>query len=126
MGSLGTQMTGKVPFNNSPTTSAAVATTVGPAAIVLTPTQPTPPKKGIVMGRGLPPPIPPNKPVIVGKQSVTRRCDQTDTEKKKLGSMSTGKDTAFKTSAGGINKTIGNPEDDNLTGRCSQVRGVDI
>lgn len=125
VGNLGTQVTGKVPFNNSPTTSAAVATTV-PAAITLTPTQPTPPKKGIVMGRGLPPPIPPNKPVIVGKQSVTRRCDQTDTEKKKLGSISTGKDTAFKTAPGGINKTIGNAEDDNLTDRCSQVQGIDI
>lgn len=34
-----------------------------------------PPKKGAVLGRGLPPPIPPNKPVIATKQSVPRRSD---------------------------------------------------
>ncbi|XP_044257458.1 CTTNBP2 N-terminal-like protein isoform X2 [Tribolium madens] len=43
----------------------------------------TPPKKGAVAGRGVPPPIPPNKPVIPCKQTPARRPDGTESEKKK-------------------------------------------
>ncbi|KAF7271988.1 hypothetical protein GWI33_015193 [Rhynchophorus ferrugineus] len=42
----------------------------------------TPPKKGTV-ARGVPPPIPPNKPVIPSKAAITRRTDNTESEKKK-------------------------------------------
>lgn len=35
----------------------------------------TPPKKGTVTGRGVPPPIPPNKPVIPSKQTPSRRLE---------------------------------------------------
>lgn len=41
-----------------------------------TATSATPPAKKIgALGRGLPPPIPPNKPVIGGKQAMPRRPD---------------------------------------------------
>lgn len=44
----------------------------------------TSPKKGSVASRGIPPPIPPNKPVIPTKQTPARRPDSGgDTEKKK-------------------------------------------
>jgi hypothetical protein len=43
----------------------------------------TPPKKGAVAGRGVPPPIPPNKPVIPCKQTPARRPDSAETDKKK-------------------------------------------
>lgn len=42
----------------------------------------TPPKKGAALGRGVPPPIPPNKPVIPSK-TTPRRADNTETDKKK-------------------------------------------
>lgn len=43
----------------------------------------TPPKKGSVAGRGVPPPIPPNKPVIPTKQTALRKPETADTDKKK-------------------------------------------
>lgn len=43
----------------------------------------TPPKKGTGAGRGVPPPIPPNKPVIPIKQSTGRRPESGETDKKK-------------------------------------------
>lgn len=43
----------------------------------------TPPKKGAVAGRGVPPPIPPNKPVIPCKQTPARRPETAETDKKK-------------------------------------------
>lgn len=46
----------------------------------------TPPKKGAVAGRGVPPPIPPNKPVIPCKQTPARRPDSVETDKKKTSS----------------------------------------
>ncbi|KYB29825.1 Uncharacterized protein CG10915-like Protein [Tribolium castaneum] len=46
----------------------------------------TPPKKGAVAGRGVPPPIPPNKPVIPCKQTPARRPDANESEKKKTSS----------------------------------------
>lgn len=42
----------------------------------------TPPKKGAA-ARGVPPPIPPNKPVIPSKVAVPRRPDSGESEKKK-------------------------------------------
>ncbi|KAJ3640149.1 hypothetical protein Zmor_003465 [Zophobas morio] len=42
----------------------------------------TPPKKGAVAGRGVPPPIPPNKPVIPCKQTPARRPESADDKKK--------------------------------------------
>lgn len=36
-----------------------------------------------MLGRGVPPPIPPNKPVIPSKQSTARRPESADSEKKK-------------------------------------------
>ncbi|KAL1493352.1 hypothetical protein ABEB36_011421 [Hypothenemus hampei] len=42
----------------------------------------TPPKKGAA-ARGVPPPIPPNKPVIQSKMPAARRPDNGETEKKK-------------------------------------------
>lgn len=47
----------------------------------------TPPKKGAAVGRGVPPPIPPNKPVIPSKQTPSRRADVTDLDKKKPSSV---------------------------------------
>lgn len=44
----------------------------------------TPPKKGAVLGRGVPPPIPPNKPVISTKQTPSRRSESGDLDKKKV------------------------------------------
>ncbi|KAJ8923578.1 hypothetical protein NQ315_010157 [Exocentrus adspersus] len=44
----------------------------------------TPPKKSSVAARGVPPPIPPNKPVIPSKTATARRPDSGDAEKKKL------------------------------------------
>ncbi|CAH0562207.1 unnamed protein product [Brassicogethes aeneus] len=45
----------------------------------------TPPKKGSVVGRGVPPPIPPNKPVIPSKTAPGRRPDVAgDGDKKKV------------------------------------------
>lgn len=44
----------------------------------------TSPKKASVAGRGIPPPIPPNKPVIPTKQTTARRPDSGgDADKKK-------------------------------------------
>lgn len=44
----------------------------------------TPPKKGVAAGRGVPPPIPPNKPVIPSKQTPSRRMEgATEADKKK-------------------------------------------
>lgn len=43
----------------------------------------TPPKKGSVAGRGVPPPIPPNKPVIPSKQNAVRRPETAEGDKKK-------------------------------------------
>lgn len=44
----------------------------------------TPPKKSAVAGRGVPPPIPPNKPVIPSKQTPSRRMEgATEADKKK-------------------------------------------
>lgn len=44
----------------------------------------TPPKKSAVVGRGVPPPIPPNKPVIPSKQTPSRRMEgATEADKKK-------------------------------------------
>ncbi|XP_050314258.1 CTTNBP2 N-terminal-like protein [Anthonomus grandis grandis] len=51
----------------------------------------TPPKKGAA-ARGLPPPIPPNKPVIPNKSTATRRPDSGESEKKKA-NVSSSKDT---------------------------------
>lgn len=46
----------------------------------------TPPKKSAVTGRGVPPPIPPNKPVIPSKQTPSRRLEgATEVDKKKTG-----------------------------------------
>lgn len=42
----------------------------------------TPPKKGAA-ARGVPPPIPPNKPVIPSKSTAPRRPDSGESEKKK-------------------------------------------
>ncbi|XP_030748776.1 uncharacterized protein CG10915 isoform X2 [Sitophilus oryzae] len=42
----------------------------------------TPPKKGAA-ARGVPPPIPPNKPVIPSKTAISRRPDSAEYEKKK-------------------------------------------
>lgn len=43
----------------------------------------TPPKKSSVAARGVPPPIPPNKPVIPSKTATARRPDSAESEKKK-------------------------------------------
>lgn len=43
----------------------------------------TPPKKSSVAARGVPPPIPPNKPVIPSKSTTPRRPDSGELEKKK-------------------------------------------
>lgn len=43
----------------------------------------TPPKKAAPVGRGVPPPIPPNKPVIPSKQTPSRRADAAELDKKK-------------------------------------------
>lgn len=41
-----------------------------------------------MIGRGVPPPIPPNKPVIPSKQTPSRRADVvTEADKKKLPAM---------------------------------------
>lgn len=53
-----------------------------------------PPKKGAAIGRGVPPPIPPNKPVIPTKQTPARRPDNTEPDKKK-NNMSSNKDTTI-------------------------------
>lgn len=59
----------------------------------------TPPKKGAVAGRGVPPPIPPNKPVIPSKQTPSRRLESTtEVDKKKL-SMTGNKDLPTTTTA---------------------------
>lgn len=58
----------------APTQLPAKGSSFHPVPSQTNPIQP-PPKKGAVLGRGLPPPIPPNKPVIVTKQSVPRRSD---------------------------------------------------
>lgn len=51
----------------------------------------TPPKKGMAVGRGVPPPIPPNKPIISSKQTPSRRVDGGEVEKKKT-SLTSGKE----------------------------------
>ncbi|KAJ8936491.1 hypothetical protein NQ314_012355 [Rhamnusium bicolor] len=43
----------------------------------------TPPKKSSLAARGVPPPIPPNKPVIPSKTATARRPDSGELEKKK-------------------------------------------
>nr|XP_022914814.1 uncharacterized protein CG10915 [Onthophagus taurus] len=62
----------------------------------------TPPKKGMVASRGVPPPIPPNKPVIPTKQSSSRRPESSELEKKKQAAPpSAGKDGKDSASEGG-------------------------
>ncbi|XP_018320632.1 uncharacterized protein CG10915 [Agrilus planipennis] len=56
----------------------------------------TPPKKSLLVGRGVPPPIPPNKPVIPTKQATIRRPESAETDKKKLNVQ--GKETSGKPS----------------------------
>lgn len=43
----------------------------------------TPPKKSSAAARGVPPPIPPNKPIIPSKSVAARRPDSGESEKKK-------------------------------------------
>lgn len=52
----------------------------------------TPPKKTAATGRGVPPPIPPNKPVIPCKQTAVRRPDSAETDKKKQSNTISSKD----------------------------------
>lgn len=52
----------------------------------------TPPKKAAATGRGVPPPIPPNKPVIPCKQTAVRRPESNETDKKKQSNTITSKD----------------------------------
>lgn len=49
----------------------------------------TPPKKGSVVGRGVPPPIPPNKPIIPNKQTPIRRSEGVEADKKKMNTPGT-------------------------------------
>lgn len=60
----------------------------------------TPPKKGAALGRGVPPPIPPNKPVIPSKQTPSRRPESSELDKKKP-SLPTSKDPAAAPPAAG-------------------------
>lgn len=99
----------KTPFHGNAvgtiaTAASASVPTVGSVPVGgATAPQPTPPKKGAMLSRGLPPPIPPNKPVIVTKQSVPRRSES-DLDKKKpaAATPTITKDTLGKSSPGAI------------------------
>lgn len=60
---------GKVTFHVTTSATLPSATPAAPAAVVGA--QPTTPKKTANVGRGIPPPVPPNKPIIPPKKSST-------------------------------------------------------